>query len=292
MDVFLQQLINSLRVGSIYAVIALGYTMVYGIIMLINFAHGEIMMFGAYFAYLLAIYTPLPLIAIIIISMILAAGLGMLVEVIAYKPLRKAPRLSLLITAIGMSFFLQNLALAIWGSTPVRMPALINMEPMQVGNVTIDAITILTIGVSVVSMIALQVFVKKTKPGKAMRAVSEDKDAAALMGINVNSTISLTFAIGSGLGALGGILLSIAYAQVFATMGIMPGLKAFIAAVLGGIGIIPGAMIGGFAIGLIETMTKAYISSSWADGIVFAILIIVLLVKPTGVLGKNERDKV
>jgi branched-chain amino acid transport system permease protein len=235
--------------------------MVYGIIKLINFAHGEIMMAGAYFAFLVGVHLGLPFFAVLIISMIGAAVLGVFIEFIAYKPLRKAPRISALITAIGVSFFLQNLALVIFKAEPKIMPN-------------------------------LDVFVKRTKPGKAMRAVSEDKDAALLMGINVNRTISITFAIGSALGAVAGVLFGVMYTQVYPTMGVMPGLKAFVAAVLGGIGLIPGAVLGGFVIGMVETITKAYLSSQWSDAIVFGLLIIVLLIKPTGILGKNEKEKV
>ncbi|MEX1377277.1 MAG: branched-chain amino acid ABC transporter permease [Eubacteriales bacterium] len=292
MEIVLQHLINALKVGSVYAVIALGYTMVYGIIKLINFAHGEMMMFGAYFAFVLSSSTPLPFWAVLLISMALTAGLGMLIEKIAYTPLRKAPRLSVLITAIGMSLLLQNIAQLIWGAEPKRMPKVELFEAIRIGGVKIDAITIITIGLSVIFMVGLQLFVKYTKPGKAMRAVSEDKDAAALMGINVNTTITLTFAIGTALGALGGVLYGIAYQKVEFVMGVMPGLKAFVAAVLGGIGLIPGAMLGGFIIGLVENITKAYISTAWADGIVFLILIIVLLVKPSGIMGKNLKEKV
>ena len=292
LDFFLQQLVNTLKIGSIYAVIAIGYTMVYGIVRLINFAHGEIMVFGSYFAYLLATLTPLPFFVVLPISMVLTAILGVVIEKLAYAPLRKAPRLSALITAIGMSFLLQNLMLIIFGSEPKRMPEVITVEPFNFGGIIIDSITIITVGLSVLFMIVLQLFIKNTKPGKAMRAVSEDKEAATLMGINVNGVISLTFAIGSALGALGGTLFSIAFTQVYPTMGIMPGLKAFVAAVLGGIGIMPGAMLGGFLIGVIETFIKAYVSSTWADGIVFGILIIVLLVKPSGLLGINRKDKV
>ena len=291
MDVLLQQLINALKVGSIYAVIALGYTMVYGIIKLINFAHGEMMMFGAYFAFVLAVSTPLPFLAVLLLAMALTALLGMIIEKIAYAPLRNAPRLSALITAIGMSLLLQNVAQLIWGAEPKRMPP-VQMFSLQLGDFKLDGITIITVGLSVLFMIGLQLFVKFTKPGKAMRAVSEDKDAASLMGINVNGIITLTFAIGTGLGALGGVLYAVAYTQAWPVMGVMPGLKAFVAAVLGGIGLIPGAMLGGFIIGFIENMTKAYISTAWADGIVFIILIIVLLVKPSGIMGSNLKEKV
>lgn len=292
MILFLQQMINGLSVGSIYALIALGYTMVYGIIKLINFAHGEIMMAGAYFAFLIAISTNLPFPLVLVFSMIMAALLGMFTEYIAYKPLRNAPRISALITAIGVSFFLQNLALVIFKANPKIMPELIVKKPIIIGTLKIGTVTLTTLVLSIIFMIILDIFVKKTKPGKAMRAVSEDKEAAMLMGINVDRTISITFAIGSALGALGGVLYSITYTQVFPTMGVMPGLKAFVAAVLGGIGLIPGAVLGGFVIGMIETVSKAYISSQWSDAIVFGLLIIVLLFKPTGILGKNEKEKV
>mgnify|MGYP001766234168 CR=1 FL=1 len=291
MENFIQQLIFALRIGSIYAVIAIGYTMVYGIIKLINFAHGEIMVFGSYFSFLLA-SSGLNFIWVLLISMGLTAILGMVMEKVAYAPLRKAPRLSALITAIGMSFLLQNIMLLIFKSEPKRMPELISMTPFEVGGVLIDPITIITVGLSVLFMIILQIFIKNTKPGKAMRAVSQDTNVAALMGINVNRIITLTFAIGSALGALGGILYSLMISQIYPTMGIMPGLKAFVAAVLGGIGIMPGAMLGGFIIGAVETFTKAYLSSSWSDGIVFLILVIILLFKPAGLLGKNRKDKV
>jgi branched-chain amino acid transport system permease protein len=291
-NLFLQQLINGLNVGSIYALIAIGYTMVYGIIKLINFAHGEIMMFGAYFAFIAATSYNMPVWAIFLTSMIIMAVLGVAIEFIAYRPLRNAPRLSALITAIGVSIFLQNLALLIFKADPKVMPKLFPEKIFYLGGIEISSTTLITVGLSIVFMILLDLYIRKTKQGRAMRAVSEDKDAAILMGINVNRTISLTFALGSALGALGGVLYSVAYIQVFPTMGVMPGLKAFIAAVLGGIGIVPGAMLGGFIIGMVETMTKAYISTTWADAIVFAILIIVLLFKPTGILGKNTREKV
>ncbi|WKY43023.1 branched-chain amino acid ABC transporter permease [Eubacteriaceae bacterium ES2] len=292
MNLFLQQLINGLNVGSIYALIAIGYTMVYGIIKLINFAHGEIMMFGAYFAFIAATSYNMPVWAIFLTSMIIMAVLGVAIEFIAYRPLRNAPRLSALITAIGVSIFLQNLALLIFKADPKVMPKLFPEKIFYLGGIEISSTTLITVGLAIVFMILLDLYIRKTKQGRAMRAVSEDKDAAILMGINVNRTISLTFALGSALGALGGVLYSVAYIQVFPTMGVMPGLKAFIAAVLGGIGIVPGAMLGGFIIGMVETMTKAYISTTWADAIVFAILIIVLLFKPTGILGKNTREKV
>jgi len=294
MELFINQLINGLNTGSIYALVAVGYTMVYGIIRLINFAHGEIMMFGAYFAFLFAFTLPfeLPFIIVILLAMILAAVMGMLIERIAYKRLRKAPRISALITAIGMSLFLQNLALLIFGPNPKVMDSLISTEPVVIFGFNVARLTVYTIVLSIVFMIVLTLFVKRTKPGKAMRAVSMDKEAAMLMGINVNSIISLTFAIGSALGALGGVFYAMAYVQIFPTLGVMPGLKAFIAAVLGGIGNITGAMLGGYLIGIIETMVKAYVSSKWVDGIVFGLLIVILLFKPSGILGKNVREKV
>lgn len=294
MELFIGQLINGLNLGSIYALVAIGYTMVYGIIRLINFAHGEIMMFGGYFAFYLAISFPfdVPFIVVLVVSMTLAALMGLVIERIAYKRLRTAPRISALITAIGMSLFLQNLALLIFGPSPKVMPELISKTPIVIFGLNVPLITIYTISLSVGFMILLNFFIKKTKQGKAMRAVSQDKEAAMLMGINVNNTISLTFALGSALGALGGIFYGIAFSQVYPTLGMMPGLKAFVAAVFGGIGNIGGAMLGGYLIGIIETMTKAYISSKWSDALVFGILILVLLFKPSGLLGKNVKEKV
>ncbi|MEC9485408.1 MAG: branched-chain amino acid ABC transporter permease [Candidatus Izemoplasma sp.] len=294
MELFISQLINGLNTGSIYALVAIGYTMVYGIIKLINFAHGEIMMFGAYFAYLFAfsLSFQLPFLVVIVLSMFFAAILGILIERVAYKKLRKAPRISALITAIGMSLFLQHLAQLIFGATPYVMKPLVDTTPITILNFDISRLTLLTIGLSILFMILLTLFVYKTKPGKAMRAVSQDKEAAILMGINVDNIISLTFAIGSALGALGGIFYAMTYSQIYPTMGVLPGLKAFIAAVFGGIGSIGGAMIGGYLIGIIETMTKAYISSKWVDVIVFGLLIVILLFKPSGILGKNRKEKV
>lgn len=294
METFIEQVINGLNTGSIYALVAVGYTMVYGIIKLINFAHGEIMMFGAYFAFIFAFQLPfeLPFIAVVLISMIFAALMGILIERIAYKKLRTAPRISALITAIGMSLFLQNLALLIFGATPEVMKPLISTEPLVLFNFEISRLTVLTIGLSIFFMVVLTLFVKKTKPGKAMRAVSQDKEAALLMGININVIISITFAIGSALGALGGVFYAMAYTNIKPTLGIMPGLKAFIAAVFGGIGNISGAMLGGYIIGLIETFVKAYISSKWVDAIVFGLLIVILLFKPSGLLGKHTKEKV
>ncbi|NMA83083.1 MAG: branched-chain amino acid ABC transporter permease [Epulopiscium sp.] len=288
----IQQLINGLHVGSIYALIALGYTMVYGVVKLINFAHGDIMMIGAFSAFVALSIFQLPIGIVLIITMIFCALSGVLIERIAYKPLRNAPRISALITAIGVSFALENLFLIIFGSSAKSFPYYIDLPPIQMGKLQIPWITIITLALAICLMILLELFIKRTRTGKAMRAVSEDKDAAELMGINANITISITFAIGSALGGVAGVLYSIAYPQIQPYMGIMPGLKAFIAAVLGGIGIMPGAMLGGFLMGIIESLTKGYISTLWSDAIVFGILILVLLIKPTGILGKNVREKV
>ncbi|WP_058485342.1 branched-chain amino acid ABC transporter permease [Defluviitalea phaphyphila] len=289
---FLQQLINGIHVGSIYALIALGYTMVYGIVQLINFAHGDIIMMGAFIAFISITVLKLPIILVILISVIFCMISGILIEKIAYKPLRNSPRISALITAIGVSLFLENLFMLIFTPNPKPFPNVLKVYQINIGNLQISNLTIITIVVSVILMIGLDFFVKHTKTGKAMRAVSEDQGAAQLMGINVNTTISVTFAIGSALGAIGGILYSIAYPVIDPFMGIMPGLKAFIAAVLGGIGIIPGAMLGGFIMGIAESFTKGYISSQLADAVVFGILILVLSIKPSGIFGKNIKEKV
>lgn len=287
MSQFIDQIVNSLNVGSIYALIALGYTMVYGIVRLINFAHGEILMLGAFVGFFMATIFNMSFIPLLLVSMIACAVLGMLIDRIAYKPLRNAPRISALITALGMSMFLSNLARVIFGADDKIMP-----DVKLIGNVDMPDITILTISITIICMIGLEYIVKKTKVGKAMRAVSEDKGAAKLMGINVDRTISITFAIGSALGAVGGVLYALNYGNLKPYMGVMPGLKAFVAAVLGGIGILPGAMVGGFAIGIIETFVKGYLSSAWANVFVFGILIIVLLIKPAGIFGKNTKEKV
>jgi branched-chain amino acid transport system permease protein len=289
---FIQQLINGVHVGSIYALIALGYTMVYGIVKLINFAHGEIMMLGAYVGFFAIGLWGLPFPLALLVAMVFSALLGVVIERIAYKPLRNAPRISALITAIGMSLLLQNIALVLFGPDPQKMPAVISKEAIHLGGVQISYLTIVTLVLAVGFMILLELFIKRTKTGKAMRAVSQDKAASTLMGIDVNRIISVTFAIGSALGALGGVLYAVAYPQIEPYMGIMPGLKAFVAAVLGGIGSIPGAMLGGFILGIMESLTKGYISSQWSDAVVFGVLILVLLIKPSGLLGKNTREKV
>ena len=288
---FLQQLINGLHIGSIYALIALGYTMVYGIVKLINFAHGDIMMMGAYFSFIALTAFGVPLWIAIVFSMAVCAVCGVLIEKIAYKPLRNAPRIWALISAIGVSFFLENLFLLIFKPDPKPFPPL-TISPIRVGTLQISGITVITLVLSFAIMITLDRFIKYTRTGKAMRAASEDKEAAALMGISVDKTISITFAIGSALGALGGVLFAVAYPQIEPYMGVMPGLKAFIAAVLGGIGIMPGAMLGGYLLGIAESLTKGYLSTRWADAVVFGILIVVLLVKPSGILGKNTSEKV
>lgn len=289
---FVSQIINGLHVGSIYALIALGYTMVYGIVKLINFAHGDVIMVGSYVVLISLTEMHVPFWAAIIIAVVFCALLGMLIERFAYKPLRNSSRISPLITAIGVSLLLQNLAMKVFSANPKPFPNVIPGEPLQIGGVQIGPVTIFTILISVVLMVLLELSVSKTKIGKAMRAVSEDSGAATLMGININTTIAITFAIGSGLAAVGGALYSTAYPIVDPYIGSMLGLKAFIAAVLGGIGNVRGAMVGGFIIGISECLTKGYVSSQLSEAVVFAILILVLLVKPSGILGQNIREKV
>mgnify|MGYP002599712738 FL=1 len=291
---FITNLINGVSLGSIYAVIALGYTMVYGIAKMLNFAHGDVIMVGAYIVFALTSYAGVNPFLALVISMAACTLLGMAIERFAYKPLRGASPLAVLITAIGVSYFLQNMALLIFGSQAKSFTSIVNLPALTLagGKITISAETIVTIIVSLIIMVSLTLFVNKTKPGRAMLAVSEDKGAAQLMGVNVNATISLTFAIGSGLAAVAGVLLCSAYPTLSSQTGAMPGIKAFVAAVLGGIGSIPGAVIGGVLIGVIEILSRSYISSQMADAIVFAVLIIVLLVKPTGILGKKYIEKV
>lgn len=292
--VFIKQFVNGIQVGSIYALVALGYTMVYGIVKLINFAHGDFIMVGGY---VVVFTTPflanlgVPAWLCVLVAVAVCSAIGVLTEKIAYKPLRGAPSLSVLITAIAVSLCLQNLALIFFSSSPRPMSAVFAMEPVTIGSIQFSGISILTIVMSVALMVALQLFIKKTRVGKAMRAVSEDSQAAILMGISTNKTISLTFAIGSGLAAMAAVMYCSAYPQVQPYMGSMLGLKAFIAAVLGGIGSIPGAMLGGILIGLVESITRHF-NSQLADAVVFAILIVVLLVKPAGIMGKNVGEKV
>ena len=289
---FIEQLINGLRTGSIYALIAIGYTMVYGIAKMINFAHGDIIMVGAYALYFSISVLGLPVPVALVITVIVCAVLGVVIEKVAYKPLRSAPPLAVLITAIGMSFFLQSASLLIFGSTPIPFQSVIPNVNINVGTVVISSITVVTLIVTAIAMILLTLFVNKTKMGSAMRAVSEDKGAAELMGIDVNSTISLTFAIGSALAAVAGVLYICQYQSMKPTLGALPGIKAFVAAVLGGIGSIPGAMLGVILLGLIESVSKAYISTELADAIVFGVLIVVLLFRPSGLLGKKKIVKV
>ena len=278
-----------------YAIIALGYTMVYGIAKMLNFAHGDIIMVGAYVALLSMTQAGMPPAAAVLAAAVVCTVLGVVIERIAYKPLRNASSsLAVLITAIGVSYLLQNLALLIFGANPQTFSSVITWKGITLaeGELSISGVTIVTIAVCIVIMIALVTFVQKTKPGQAMRAVSEDKGAAQLMGINVNGTIALTFAIGSALAAIAGVLLCSAYPSLTPYTGAMPGIKAFVAAVFGGIGSIQGAFIGGLLLGIIEILGRAYISSQMADALVFAVLIIVLLVKPTGLFGKQIQEKV
>lgn len=291
MNQFFMQFINGLNIGSIYALIALGYTMVYGIAKLINFAHGDVIMVGAYISFI-SMKFGLPWWLAVIISIVACAILGVVMEKVAYKPLRNASRISLLINAIGISYLLQNLFQLIFGANPQPYHAFITLPALNLGGISIQANYYITFSVSVVLMILLTLFVNKTTMGKAMRAVSEDEGAAKLMGINVDTTISLTFAIGCALAAIAGILYANCYPMINPTLGSLPGIKAFIAAVLGGIGSIPGAVIGAFILGMVEAMTKAYISSQLTDTIVFAILILMLVFKPAGILGKNVKEKV
>lgn len=288
----LEQLINGLRTGSIYALIALGYTMVYGIAKMINFAHGDIIMVGAYALYVFSSVLKLNPIVAVLLTIVLCSVMGIVIEKVAYKPLRNAQPLAVLITAIGVSYLLQNLALLIFKATPIPFGSIIKVPSIKLGTINISGITIVTLVVTTISMIALTTFITKTKAGRAMRAVSEDKGAAELMGINVNQTISLTFAIGSALAAIAGVLFISQYESLLPTLGALPGIKAFVAAVLGGIGSIPGAMFGGIILGIIESLSKAYISTQLADAIVFGVLVIVLLVKPSGLLGKMKIEKV
>ena len=290
---FISQLINGLQLGSIYALVALGYSMVYGIIMLLNFAHGDIIMVGGYIAMLIITAGISPAIAVVA-AIVGCAVLAMVIEKIAYKPLRSAPRISLLITAIGVSMLLQNLAQLIFSANAQSFPSssIITVQNISLGSTQISVTAIVTIAVSIISMVLLTLLVQKTRMGKAMRAVSEDMSAAQLMGINVNRTVSFTFAVGSVLAGIGSILSCCRYPVLTPTIGSMLGLKAFVAAVLGGIGSIPGAMIGGFAIGLAEVLVTSLGLSEWADGIVFAILIVVLLFRPTGFMGRSMSEKV
>lgn len=292
---FLNYLISGISLGSVYAIIALGYTMVYGIAKMLNFAHGDIIMVGAYVVFMAMSSGGVPALPAVLLSIVVCTVLGVVIERVAYKPLRNAASpLAVLITAIGVSYFLQNIALLIFGSNTKSFSSVVKFPAISLagGKLVISGETSVTILACIVIVIGLSMFINRTKPGQAMLAVSEDKGAAQLMGINVNGTIALTFAIGSGLAAIAGVLLCSAYPSLTPYTGSMPGIKAFVAAVFGGIGSIPGAMIGGILLGIIEIFGKAYISSQMADAIVFAVLIVVLLVKPTGLMGKNIQEKV
>ena len=291
---FLSYLINGISLGSVYAIIALGYTMVYGIAKMLNFAHGDVIMVGGYVVFLATSILGLPAWAAILMAVVVCTLLGITIERIAYKPLRGASSLSVLITAIGVSYFLQNAALILFGADTKSFNSVVNLPSLKLmdGAINISDETLVTIVVCILVMVLLTTFINKTKTGQAMLAVSADRGAATLMGINVNKTIAVTFAIGSGLAAIAGVLLCSSYPVLSSTTGSMPGIKAFTAAVFGGIGSIPGAMIGGLLLGIIENLSKAYISSQLSDPIVFGILIIVLLFKPSGLMGKQIQEKV
>ena len=291
---FLQYVINGLSIGAVYAIIALGYTMVYGIAKMLNFAHGDIIMVGAYISFCVTNYLGLPVIVSVIAAMAVCTVLGILIEKLAYMPLRGTPSLAVLITAIGVSYFLQNGAQLIWGTAPKNFTSIVPLKPIFLADnqLVITGEVIVTIIACILIMVGLTLFTTRTRIGKAMRAVSEDRAAAQLMGINVNNTISMTFAIGSALAAIAGVLLCSTVPTLQPTTGAMPGIRAFTAAVFGGIGSIPGAMLGGILLGIIETLSKAYISTQFSDAIVFSVLIIILLVKPAGLLGKQIQEKV
>lgn len=290
---FLSNLISGISLGSIYAIIALGYTMVYGIAKMLNFAHGDVIMVGAYVCFFATSRYNMPAVVGVLLSMVVCTVLGIVIERLAYKPLRQATSLAVLITAIGMSYFLQNAAQLLWTSNPKVFESVVGTGSIKItDSLHIPCTTVVTVATCIVIMVALTLFTGKTKIGKAMRACSEDKGAAQLMGINVNTTISITFAIGSALAAVAGVLFCSAVPNVTPTTGSLPGIKAFTAAVFGGIGSIPGAFVGGILLGIIENFAKAYISMELADAIVFAVLIVVLLVKPTGLLGKKISEKV
>ncbi|WP_297075833.1 branched-chain amino acid ABC transporter permease [uncultured Enterococcus sp.] len=292
MEMLIQQLVNGLFLGSIYALMALGYTMVYGIIKLINFAHGEVYMIGSFIGYFLIKQLGLGFFPAMILSMIGCAALGVMIEILAYRPLRKSTRISALITAIGVSYLLQNVMIYFFTPDKRSFPQAIERQTYNLGFLSVSNIQLLILGVSLILMILLQLIIKKTRMGKAMRAVSVDPDAAQLMGINVNRTISFTFALGSALAAAGGMLIGLYYNSIDPMMGVVPGLKSFVAAVLGGIGVIPGAAVGGFVIGLVETISTALGLSAYKDALVYAILILILLIRPAGILGKNIKEKV
>lgn len=289
---FLTQVLNGLQLGSIYALVALGYTMVYGIILLLNFAHGDIIMFGSYIAWIALVQLGLNPAIAVLLAVFGCVVLGVLIDKVAYAPLREAPRLSILITAIGVSYLLENGVQLLLGADAKVVPSIIDLGTVQVFGSTLSGTALLTVAVTIVATVVLTLLVQKTRLGKAMRAVSEDMGAARLMGVNVNSTISFTFAVGSALAGIAAILYSMAYQQVSPTMGVMLGTKAFVAAVLGGIGSIPGAVIGGLIVGFSEVFVAAFGLSVWQDAVVFLLLILVLVVKPTGLLGRPVTEKV
>ena len=287
-----QQLVNGIILGSIYALLALGYTMVYGIIKLINFAHGDIYMMGAFVGYYAINSLGMNFWVALVFAMLVCAILGVVIEFLAYRPLRNSTRISALITAIGVSFFLEYIMVLFVGADTRSFPQKIAIKTYHLGSISVTNVQLLILVVALVLMVALQLIVKKTKMGKAMRAVSVDSDAAALMGITVNTTISFTFALGSSLAGAAGVLIGLYYNSIEPLMGMTPGIKAFVAAVLGGIGIIPGAALGGFVIGILETLSTAIGLSSYRDAIVYGVLIVILLVRPAGILGKNVKEKV
>jgi len=296
-SLFLQQLVNGITLGGVYALIAVGYTMVYGVIQLINFAHGEVYMLGAFLAYTLVAVVGMPFFPAFVLTLIICAVLGVVLDFVAYRPLRKAPRLAALITAIGMSIFLQNMALLIWGSQIKSyprevLPAFFSEAAITMGDVTLSWLQIFILSITLLFMIILHLTIHKTRIGMAMRAISQDKTASALMGIGVNRVISFTFAIGSAMGGMAGILVGLYYNAIFPTMGYVAGIKAFAAAVLGGIGSVPGAMLGGGVLGIAEVMGAGYISSEYRDGISYAVMIAVILFKPSGLIGKQLGEKV
>ena len=294
MVIFLSRLINGISLGSVYAIIALGYTMVYGIAKMLNFAHGDVIMVGAYVCFFAVANYSLPPLVGVLLAMVVCTVLGIVIERLAYKPLRQAPSLAVLITAIGVSYFLQNGAQLLWGSNNQMFPVFLNGDALSLmdGELRVSVATVVNVVACVAIMLVLSWFTGKTKMGKAMRACSEDKGAAQLMGINVDTTISMTFAIGSALAAVAGVLYMSSYPILVPTTGSMPGIKAFTAAVFGGIGSIPGALLGGLLLGVIEIFAGGYISTQLQNAIVFAVLIVVLLVKPSGLLGKQIREKV
>ncbi len=295
MSLFIQSIINGLNQGAIYALIALGYTMVYGIIRMINFAHGDFIMVGAYTLFYtipLMVAHGMPAWLSVLVAVVICVCVGVAVEIIAYRPVRGAGSMSALITALAMSVFLENLAMVLFGANPKSVPAIFDLPSIDFLGAKLQCKYLLTIGIGLLMMLLLQFFVKKTRLGKAMRAVPQDKEASTLMGINVNKIITITFAIGSGLAAVAALMYCSTYPRCTTDMGSIMGIKAFIAAVLGGIGIIPGAMLGGIIVGLVEIFVKVYVAPGWYEAITYSLLIVVLLVKPSGILGKNTGEKV